>query len=182
MKFPKLDLVCGCDDLHPVFNCVKVTKESTFATEAHIIVWHKTSEIFKDDFIQSLPDQGILIPANAIKTLRKPSSVKITLSDDKSRVIIQQKDGSEITYPCKNDLSYPECESLFKEPEEKQSIIKIGINADLLNRLAQAMCGTFVSIRLYFYQENKAIIVKQTTGDYYSAKGLIMPVLIPDEL
>ena len=94
MKFPKLYLVCDAWELPPQFGYVKVDKDFTIATNAHIIVKHKTSELFKDDFVSSLPENGIMIHANAIKLICKSSTIKISLSDDKNNIQLHQKDFS----------------------------------------------------------------------------------------
>jgi len=179
MKFPKLYLVCDAWELRPQFQYAKVDKEFTIATNAHIIVKHKTSELFKDDFVDSLPENGIMIHANAIKLICKSSTVKISLSDDKNNIQLHQKDLSWISYNCQPGLPFPSTDSLFPELDKCQPLKEIALSANLLFNLAEGMGVRTKILHLYFYEPTKAILVKANNPDeYFSVIGLIMPVMI----
>ena len=179
MKFPKLHLVCSNDDLRPTLNCVCVNKEFTYATNANILVRHKSSEIFEEDFISSLPDKEILIPATAISIICKKSTLKISLTDDKQQIKLHQVDGSIIFYNLYDDgCVYPNCEKIIPDENKYCSIDKIAINAKLLFYLSEGLGCNVPIMKMYFYGPSKAILVKSEYCDYVGAIGIIMPCMI----
>jgi len=179
MKFPKLYLVCDAWELRPQFGYVKVDKDFTIATNARIIVKHKTSELFKDDFVSLLPENGIMIHANAVKLICRQSTVNILLSDDKNYIQLYQKDTSMISYNCQPGLSFPGTNKLFPELDKCQPLKEIALSANLLFNLAEGMGIRTKILHLYFYGPTKAILIKANNPDeYFSAIGLIMPVMM----
>jgi len=178
MRFPKIYLCCGHNDLRPEFSYAKITKEDTVATNAYIILWHKTSEIFKEDFVESLPDNGIMIHINALRAICKTNTIKLSLTDNKEYIVLHQKDGSEIRYNCQPDNNYPEWKNLFNKSKNAKPISKIGIKPALLDCLCDAMDTYTRIVELEFTDERSGILVSQQVGNYLSAKGLIMPAMI----
>lgn len=57
----KLDLLCSRDVLKPILNHVFVTKDWCLATDAVVMGRVPTHRIFRKDFIEGLPDGGVLI-------------------------------------------------------------------------------------------------------------------------
>jgi DNA polymerase III sliding clamp (beta) subunit (PCNA family) len=181
MKFPKLDLVCSNDDLRPAFSHVKVEKEFTFATDAHVLVRHNTSELFDESFLLSIPEEGLMIPKRAISLMRKNVTTNISLSDDKKMIQLYQKDGSIISYRCSIQEKFPDANKLFPKKEDTKPLNEIVLSAYLLYNLAQAMgCETPI-LHLRFYEPTKAILVTPNqNSDYFSVIGIIMPAIIQD--
>lgn len=178
MKFPKLDLVCSNDDLRPVMGCVRVEKEFTYATDAHIIVRHKTSEIFNPLFVETIPGEGINIPSRAIALMRKIATKNIALTDDKKQIQLFQVDDSIITYRLNTD-NYPKSESLWPDKKDCKPLAEIGLNAKKLNQLSEGLHSNFGILHLWFFEPTKAILCDTNgNGDYFSAIGLIMPVMM----
>ena len=180
MKFPKLNLVCSDDDLRPVMSHIKVEPEFTFATDAHILVRHKTSEIFKKDFVASIPEEGILIPKKAIFLMCKKTTVKISLTEDKKQIQLHQIDGSVITYNLFFDGNYPNANLIIPDPKDCKPLVKVGLNSVLLSRLASGMNCNDPILNLLFFDQNKGVYATSPHSDYYSAVGIIMPVMIND--
>ena len=178
MKFPKLHLVCANDELRPQMQCICVGKEFTFASDAHILVRHRTSEIFKEDFVASLPDQSIMIPRKAIFLICQKATVKISLTDDKKQIQLHRLDESVIIYKLYNDRSYPDANSIIPDPKDLKPISKIGINTDLLSRLTDGLGCDMPILHLSFFDDHKAIYVTTPHSDYELAIGIIMPVNI----
>jgi hypothetical protein len=179
MKFPKLHLVCS-DDLRPVMSCVCVDKEYTFASDAHILVRHKTSEIFKDAFVKSLPEEKILIPKKAIFLVCQKMTTGVSLSDDKKLFQIHRKDESVISFKLFTDGTYPNGNSVIPNPKDMKPVDEIGISSNLLDRLSDGMGCEQPILRLRFFDKTHAIYVTSNHTDYNSAVGIIMPVMIND--
>lgn len=177
MKFPKLHLVCSDDDLRPAMQCIQVGKEFTFASDAHILVRHKTSEIFKDEFVQTLPENPILIPRKAIYLVCQKATIKVSLSDDKTSFQIHRTDGSLISYKLVNE-SYPNANSIIPDRKNCKPLKEIGINASLLERLTEGMGCNIPIVHMYFFDIHQAIYVTSEYTDYQSATGIIMPTNI----
>lgn len=180
MKFPKLHLACADDELCPAMECVCVGKEFTYASDAHILVRHKTSEIFDDKFVESLPENNVLIPRKAIYLMCQKLTTGVNLSDDKKSIILKRTDGSEISFKFFTDRSYVDAESVIPKDKNYDSVKRIGLSSNLLDRLADAMGCNQSLLQLYFYGETKSVIVKTNYSDYESVLGLIMPVMIND--
>lgn len=174
MKFPKLHLICSTDELRPAMMCVQVDKEYTFASDAHILVRHRTSEIFKEDFIQSLPDTPILIPGRCFKFVCQKATTKVSLSDDKNHFHIHRADGSIISYRLVNE-NYVNASSVIPDPKDCQPLKEIGINSLLLNRLSEGLGCDIPILKLMFFNQRKATYVTSTQTDYILAVGVIMP-------
>ena len=177
MKFPKLHLVCANDDLRPAMTHAKVNKDFTFASDTHVLVRHKTSEIFKDDFIASLPENGIMIPRRAIALMVKTAIIRVSLTDDKKSIQLHQLDGSIITYKCA-DMNYPDANSIIPDLKDIKPVDKIGLSSTLLDRLADGLGCDIPILHLNFFGQDKAIYVTSPHSDYEGAIGIIMPVNI----
>lgn len=183
MKFPRIDLCCDADNTYrPVLTLVKVEKYYTYASDAHICIRHRTSEIFHETFYNVLPDEGIYIPKKAIKLLREKNTLNISLSDDKQWITLHRKDGAKITYSCENKTGsdYPKADSVFPSKKDCQPLDQIALNPDLLYKLSRGMETKTVHIR--FYEPTKAILAcpnnKNGDDSYWGVEGIIMPCMI----
>lgn len=180
MKFPKLHLVTSNNELRPAMCCVCIGKEFTYASDAHILVRHKTSEIFKPEFVESLPEQPILVPGKCFKLVCQKSTTKVSLSDDKKYFQIHRLDSSVISYKLVSE-NYVNAESIIPNPKNSQPLKEIGINSNLLDRLSDGLGCDIPLLKLNFFDVRKAIYVTSKQTDYESAIGIIMPCNITDE-
>lgn len=178
MKFPKLNLVVAHDELGPQMQCVQVGKEFTFASDAHILVRHLTAEIFKPDFVESLPKEPILIPGKAFHLVCQKATVKVTLSDDKKLFQLHRLDESVISYKLFTDGNYPDANSIIPDPSKCKPLDEIGINSALLDRLSDGLGCDNPILHLRFFDKTQAIYVTSSHTDHESAVGVIMPVYI----
>lgn len=182
MKLPRIDLACLIDNYRPVYGYINLTKDYVYATNAHIIVRHKTHEVFKDTFIETIPDNGVLIPANAWKLARNKKTTRIAFTEDKLKIELYQEDSSIITYGLGNHLNYVDCESVMPKKEDWTDLKEIGMTPRILNLLSDAMeCST---IKLQFYGANKAMLClpNQSSSTYFGVIGVCMPCMIYDEI
>lgn len=178
MKFPKLHLVCANDDFRPNMECICIGKEFTFASNGHILVRHKTSELFKDEFIASLPEESIMVHKRAVKLICERATVKISLTDDKKQIQIHRLDGSVILYKLYTDRAYPDANKIIPDLKDIKPIDKLGINSNYLDRLSDGMGCDIPILNLNFFDQSKVIYVTSHHTDYEDAVGIIMPVII----
>jgi hypothetical protein len=180
MKFPKLHLVCATDEIRFVMSCICVGKEFTFASDSHILVRHKTSEIFKADFVASLPENPILINRKAVFLICQKATEKVSLSDDKKMIQLHRKDESVISFKLFTDGTYPDANKIIPDPKDSKPVDKIGINSNLLDRLSDGLGCDVPVLRIRFFDKMHAMYVTSTETDYVSAIAIIMPVMIND--
>lgn len=178
MKFPKIDLCCEDNLLRPVMSYVCVKKDFTFATDGHVLVRHVTSEIFKEEFVSSLPDDPIMIPSKAIFLMCQKATVKVSLTDDKKQIQLHRLDGSVITYKLRDDCRYPDTNSVIPDPKNTKPISKIGLSSTLLSRLTDGLGCDIPILHMSFFDDHSAIYVTSPHTFYEGAVGIIMPVNI----
>ena len=186
MKFPALDKALADDDLRESLSYVYVDKDKTFASDAHIMVVHKTEELFKPEFIEKLGDRTITMHAEMIKTIRSTKCHSIDIVDEE--IIIRPKPGDRkkpvIHFNIIGmDCNPPKYQPILEEAKKGKEIKEISLNSLLLNNLREAL-GIPVRVGLYikFNGESKGMYCR-TNGDsdYPSAEGIIMPVQIQPE-
>jgi len=180
----KFNLICGKDDIRPVLSYVKVTPKVIVATDATILLKAPTTTVFDEEFIESIPESGILIHREDWDKLSKATHIEwkqgmIKLNYAKKRgVIIEPEYESE-------DFNYPDYENAIPDNNMATSQHKVGVNAELLHTLQKAVPysnGTILSL----YGRGRGMKVKFQGGDdlwettYGDVEGLIMPILIEE--
>ena len=94
-NFPPLELACGKDDLRPVMTYVKIDREYTVATDAHMMVVYKTKDAFNQrydnsEFVEKIPEAGIYIHREDWAKLKRAMFIQWK-SDDVLELIFQNK-------------------------------------------------------------------------------------------
>ena len=184
---PKIYECLANDELRPAMNYALVTKEEVAASDAHILVIHKTAELFPEEFIKEIPKAGLLMGKALLQDLNK-SSVRslryITLDGDGIIIITHAPEGKT---PFKRyfevklngeDFTYVDYNAVWpkEESREKAGVKAIALNSNLLARLERAL-GAESGVHMELYGAMKAIVVRGKGGDYIQAKGLIMPMM-----
>ena len=169
---PKLHLCCANDELRPAMNHLLVTKEFIVASDSHVLIEFKTSELFDQNFIEAMPERFLIHRENW-----KMLSVKhhyLLFTDSQIEII---KNGFSFFIPAvrEEDIgNFPDYEKVFKV--EKESITdKIGIKPELLKKLSSAI-GSQI-LHLHFNGEARTIIIKSSIE---GVRALIMPAMISD--
>ena len=194
MKFktlPKLHLVCqDYSQIRPIMNYILVTKDDVVATDAHVLVIHKTRDLFDEHFINKMPDR-FLIHMNQWKRIclkhyniefdndeiivqhhGYQNAFKITMEGEKPASLLHSYGGFE--YPLYNKVLLPD--------SEIQAVENIGLNPILVDKLTKAMFSpndATKNLKLTFYGSNRHIMAHPVNSEY-SAKALIMPVMITE--
>ena len=183
---PKIHECLANDELRPTMCHALITSEDIVASDAHVLVWHKTKDFFDEDFIKSIPKEGILVPKPALYDLSLRSAENFgsryfESKDKKVRmIIIRHEDDEERYFKVRLNngeamQKYPAWQKVWPTLKETEPVTSIGINPVFLAKLAKAIGSNQLHIR--FHGANKAMVVFEHRGDYENAKGLIMPAM-----
>ena len=171
----RLDLLCSKDELRPVMNYVKVTKDWCEATDAHIGARVRTSIVLGDDFIERIPEEGILIHREDWKRITQANHI-VWKSKDVIRLIFNKKRDVLIEVEYESEVGkYVNLEAVIPQGEQVE-VKQIGVNPKLLDTLGKAL-GVEWALKLMFFGQNQAIkvcpISAENESDY---QAVIMPV------
>lgn len=164
--------VCGIDTLIPAMNNIYFSNGFAYATNEHILVKNKISEIsnFDEESISKL--EGKFLHHSDYAAILKHSIIKI--EDDGFSAIEGTR---KVKYFFNNiDVKFPNCDKLF-EDLKRSEIKEIGFKPKLLVDLKNALPFDYGAVKLLFTERHKQIIVLCPNKNYES-KGLIMPILI----
>ncbi len=171
-KLPRIDLACSDDNFRLVMNYILVTKDEIVASNSHILVIHKTNNIFDEQFIDEMPDR-FLIHKNNWKLFCKGHHYIIFLDG----LIIIRYDGYDQTIkPIFEEiefmtLKYPDYKKILKSKSET-GLSNFGLSVKNLTLLSKSMgCD-----RLKFeFTQGEYSHLNVSNGEI---KGIIMPIMI----
>lgn len=173
----ELNLITSKDDLRPTLNYVKVTKENCVATDAHALGVIPTEDIFDEEFIIEIPEEGMLIHSEDWKKLKNNINVswktdgviKIMYKGKKRDVLIETEREESIGI-------YPKWESVIPKEVGEEPVESIGINFKIGLNLQKAL-GSENGLKASFYGRSKAIRL-DTLDEDDNSYGILMPVKI----
>lgn len=168
----KIYLACAKkDELRPNTEFVFFQDGYAYATNAHILVRSKISEIsdFDSDEIELL--NGKQIHNKLFAQLIQNNWVEI---DD--RGFVSSDDGNVVIYQLRDDIKPYNWLAVLDGDVKKEAISRVGLSAKLLETLARAM-GVSEGIELNFSTQNGRIIVHQKGCGTPDVTGLIMPII-----
>lgn len=179
-KTIKLDLACGKDDLRPVMQYIKVTKEVMVATDAHIMAVIPTEVVFDDvEFRNAIPEEGILIHREDWKKLlqyeygvwKTEGEVIKLISSKKRNLLIEVEKEDEVG-------KYPNWSAVIPDKEyQTHELNEVGVNFELAINLQKAL--GLKSCKMKFSENNKPIYITSATGEVNDERhGIVMPVMI----
>jgi hypothetical protein len=170
----KLYEACSSDELRPIFMCVHFKNGFAYASDSHMVIkqsleYHTISDpeflegksIHKDNY-------------KAIMGFEKAECNEdgIACSDNDGRTAFYE-------YFDRKNVELPNFDAVIK-PIGQKSIEFIGVNADLLQKLAKAMHNPSGTLRLQFQGINKAILVDVI--EIENQFGVLMPMIINNTL
>lgn len=177
VKLPQMHLACANDELRSSMNHVEVTKESVVASNAHVLITHKTEDIFSVEFIEAMPEK-FYIHWKHWAQLCKPH----LWIEFKDGLIEQGMPGYKNVFKpvVEPDWKYPVWEKIMPSKSDRQPIDRIGINPDFFNIISKALFfpGDIKKAALSFFSENNAILI---TVSNYESKAILMPVMLNPE-
>lgn len=176
MRKFKLNLITAKDDLYESMQYVKVTKKETVATNAHVLAIIPTSEIFDEEFIKDIPDDGLLIHADDWKKMLQFDTAEWKTKGSVIKLCHSKKRNVLIEVEHEDDLGfkYPNYESVI--PQEYGSNVEdLRLNPKYLHDLQQALNAD--GVQMLFPKKGQGIKVMPVEGVTESeAYGIIMPI------
>ncbi len=188
-SLPKIHLACANDSLRPVMEHILITKDEIVASDAHIIVIHKTENIFDEESIKAMPER-FLIHKNQWKEICKNHD-RLTFKNN--QIIVNHNNTYNFCFDIsfENDYApkgykgyyagnFPDYKKVIPT-KFKESVYEIGLNPKLLKNLVDTMFFPYAevkNIKFTFYGKDRAIIVEPADSSVPTVKGLIMPVMI----
>jgi len=186
MKFPKLHSVVDptvyTDFPHGLragLSFINIQKEFTYATNAHTLVRHKTSELFNEEFYNSLPENGIILNARMIAEICRRDTSKVVLGDGTIEMV---KNGYSVLFvlPNRDDYHFPQYESVIPDIKDTKPVNEIAIKPHLLTDLYNAMGLNGEGIVMNLFAPTKAVLIRPNGegSNYPSVVGILMPIMI----
>ncbi len=189
---PKLHLACDTDELRSALTHILITKEEIVATDAHILVIHKTKEFFDEESIKNMPERFLIHREQWKRICIKHIAIKF--ENNEIQVIYDGYINSfkikfENNYDQKKQMGYylgkfPAYKNVLLPDSDIKAVENIGIDPDLITKLKSAMFFPYEEVKIMkftFYGPDRHIIVTPTSHCESKVKALIMPVMIPDE-
>lgn len=172
----KLHLLCDKGDMRPAMNHIKVTKEYCIATDAHALAAVPTKLMFNLEFIDKIPEEGVLIHHEDWKKMTTGINV-VWKSEDVIRVLVKNKRDILIEVESEAEVGkYPEWRAVCPKDDMREDIPAIGINAKIAATLQDALGWT--SLALNFNGASRAISVTPAKKEDEGVIAILMPVMI----
>lgn len=181
-KFPSLSPICSTDELRPVMGYVLVTKEKFVATDAHVMIWHNTPEFFDEDFINQIPEKGLLIHREDWKKIEKAAF--LTLKENMIEIFYDGKKRNEFIKPEENEGNigkYPRYEEVIpKEIGHNNKLPQLSIAPELLLKAKKAINNGVSNLVMVFTGKTRAILLKEVGAKEDVYNGLLMPIYVKE--
>lgn len=188
MDFPKLySVIAKVDELRPCFNAALVKKDETFISEGHIMIIHKTVELFDEEFTNAVPKEGLALEYNVLKAICQKSVRNVSLSDDKKTIILHPekslsfRKNPEMRFNLDPVETYhfPNYKSVLPAIKDMVIIDSIALSVLKLKVIYEALGSREGKMKLSFFGNEKAVLIEPTLSDssVSGSKALIMPIL-----
>lgn len=170
-KKVKMHLACADDELRPALACIYFKNDFAYASDGHILVRNRLSEIsnFSEEEIQAL--DGKFLSAKSYKEILKYDDVLI--SEDGLEC---SKGDDKVFFYFKNmqGTKYPNAEKIIEQylNKQTQSVYETRFNIKLMSRMNEALHDAN-SCKAIFKND---CIVFFSLNDTVSSVGLIMQI------
>lgn len=174
-KICKMYMACSNNELRPQMQFIYFTNGFAYASDGHILVKNKLSEI--NNYI---PNEQLAILEG--KLIHKSSFQKI-LSYDKIEItetgVVCKTEYSSVEFKFGDaDLKYPNAELIFDGAKKNRgSQSKVSVNPTLLYRLSQALYSDGKLVMKFSENGMQAILI-QSGESGIESEGVIMPIMI----
>lgn len=133
---PKIETCCSKDELRPSMMHVFITKENIVATNAIVVIYHKTEDYFNDEFINQIPENGIYI----LGTDFAKFSGKVCSFEWKTEGVIKVWAGkSSMLIETKEPGKFPNWEGIIPTDSDQTEVKQICFNPDQLALLSKGL-------------------------------------------
>ena len=174
---PKLSEVVSKDFYRPAMQFGLLTREHIVVTDARMLVAHKTTSLFDEEFVASIPDKAILIPAVTLKEMNKKGVTYSLKAGEIPEMEFKLKNNSyshKLEYDGVNN-KFPNWEQVIPEKFEEEMGQIIAFNASLLNTIMQAINPDNEIVHLKSSGTLRAIGVFDSTNTYDGCRAILMP-------
>ncbi len=169
-KYP-LWKACGDDEIRTGMHYISFANGYAYATNSHILVRARLTDISNfDEQDLSLLD-GKFIHGKLFKEILNSKGDVIITAD----AIIAERNESEISYPLKTGIRFPECEKAMVGSDLTEIKKKFGIKARFLNTLSEVMGADFGVGVAWKSNQMFEVTPLGLSGDI---KGVIMTIMI----
>jgi hypothetical protein len=181
MKFPELYRIVTDKNFKEELTFALVKKDFTYATDSHVLIKHLTSKLFDEEFIKSLPNQGIGLNHNILKAICNKNIYNVAF-ESQDIIFLVSKDARlypemQFILPDIISIRFPDYNKVLFDEENAQPLKRITINPGLLYKAVMAIDPEWPYLNMYFQTDEKAILIKpKICSDYFGAVGVIMPV------
>ena len=187
----KLHKACANDDLRPAMHYVCFKDGYAYATDAHIAVRARLSDIcaLSDEDIAKL--NGHLIHKSQYEMLLKYSTIEIgdgtiTLIDPESKAstTLQLKKLAQTAEEVENGkgeyIRYPKVDEIINSDRSEEPLQQVGFSYPLLGRIIAAMGITPNRVGLRFTTSGHQMVVLGVEPGI-DVRGIIMPILLNED-
>lgn len=175
-KEVKMHLACGNDEFHTVLNYVYFSEGYAYASDSHVLVKNKISEISNFDEKEIKLLDGMIIHNKSFKELLKYDTVKVTedgfdcVKGNMRSLIRFDKGDVRTEKHLKSMINV--LQSAMGGSNDPIKIIRI--NIENIKTLNEAMFGGDMC-KFFFHGEFNGVVLKPM-DDAISSVGLVMPL------
>lgn len=163
--------------MRPSMNYIKVTKEYCIATDAHALAAVPTELMFDLEFIDKIPEEGVLIHHEDWKKMTTGINV-VWKSEDVIRVLVKNKRDILIEVESEAEVGkYPDWRVVCPTDDMREDLPAIGINAKIAATLQDAL--GYTGLAMTFTGATRPIsITSVKRGETEGVIAILMPVMI----
>lgn len=178
LKECKMHLACSDDDIRPVMQYIYFKDGFAYASDAHILVKNKLSEItegFSDEQLSLL--DGKLMHKTSFRKILEYDFVRI---GETGIECLTQFSTIEFRFSADASLKYPDAEAVISMAKEKnEPINRVSLSAKLYHRLYQSLYNDDRLVLNFSKSEHHGILVK-SQDKYIESEAVIMPIMITE--
>jgi len=178
---PEFNELCANDDLQPVMSYVYVTKEFIVATDAHVMGWAKTDDVFETDIIGGIANEGMLIHSEDWKKMTRAENIIWKKEGEVLKLIHRKKRDELIEVEYESEVAkFPNWRAVVPENESGMEISSISINPTLLMKIGKFFkpVGTKGGIKMKFNGVSSAVkCTPHYDTECESIEAIIMPLM-----
>ena len=164
---------CGDDNIRVSMHYVKFENGYAYATDSHILVKARLSDISNFDEQELSLLEGKFILGNNLKKIVKSKGV-VTIKED---AIVVEEENCVISYPLKTShvIRFPDCERAMVGSEVKALKKEFGIYAEYLSVLSEVMYS-YNGVQMEWKSDYMFMV--RPIGGHKDIRGVIMTKVI----
>ena len=169
---PKLDLACSKNEFKISHQYVKVSKEYVVATDAHILVYFNTGDVFGSDFTETIEGDFYI----HFEDWKKIIKGEVFSLDGDTLTAINPKANRPVLIRVDRDINYPKWISVIPSEGMVESINSIKLDSYRLDIIAKIIDPLKRGLELTFNGKSRPIGITSIDSEHLG-KAIIMPKL-----